>query len=286
MQLDFEKTVLDFLAEWKERTGAKRLYYSGGAALNIHANARIERELGFEQVFVPPNPGDCGLALGAAALLESQGKLCLQQSTPFLVSSSQREKSHAMPMVRFHVEQVAKLIANGKVVGTCLGAGETGPRALGHRSILARPDDPGLRMRISEVMKQREWYRPVAPMMLLEIARQVLENYPINSNLSQFMLGAWQLKSEYHPNFSGVVHADGTVRAQTVSSHWVELEPIRALLHALRQEYGLMGIINTSFNKRGEPIVQTKENAITTARALGLDAVWLEMDGESCVLEL
>lgn len=284
MQTDFENTILTFLDNWKNRTSAKHLYYSGGAALNIHANTRIENESGFERLHIPPCPSDCGLALGAAALLEWTRHGRIHHCTPFL-SSSPGESPSPQSLNPDNVAHVARLISAGKVVGTCLGAGETGPRALGHRSLLARPDNPDLTKKMSCIMKQREWYRPVAPMMLPEIARQALVDYNLNSTLANHMLGAWKLNPAWESGFFGVVHVDGTVRAQVVSDEWPELAPIYALLLLLYREYDLPGVINTSFNSRGEPIVQTCAQAKEAAKKLKLDALWLEKDGESCVME-
>jgi carbamoyltransferase len=155
----------------------------------------------------------------------------------------------------------------------CNGAGEVGPRALGHRSLLARPDDPALRRRVSEVVKRREWYRPVAPVLCAEVAAEALGPAVAASALSPFMLGAWKLRPGWRDRFRGVVHEDGSVRAQVVKPGDADNEWLYTLLLRLWREHGVFGLINTSFNVKGKPMLQRHEEAAAAARAMELDAV-------------
>ena len=277
MQRHFEEEVLAYIRTHRASTGARHLYYSGGAALNIHANVRIEQELGFESVSIPPAPSDAGLALGAAAFLEWRAGHDVRPHSPFLNTvpiESPAIAAAGVPILRTP-DEAAKAIADGKIIGVWAGDAEVGPRALGHRSLLARPDSVSLRRRLSEDMKQREWYRPVAPMLLPEVAREALVGYVDGSALGRFMLGAWPLAPGWLAPFEGCVHADGTVRAQIVDEHAPQLDHIHQVLRTLRHRYGVQGVINTSFNTRGMPIVHRISEAVRVARELGLDALWL-----------
>ena len=281
MQRELEEQVLRYISKFQVQTGATSLYYSGGAALNIHANVRIERELKFDTVCIPPAPSDCGLALGAAAFLEWQNDKQIKIHSAYLNSTT----AEKLPVVTIpglidgvtvvaDVKEVAEYIAAGEVVAVFAGDGEIGPRALGHRSLLVRPDSVPLRKHLSEVMKQREWNRPVAPIMLASIAESALLEYLPNSNLSRFMLGAWTVAKEWQQSFSGCIHADGTVRAQVIDDDDPETNHIYQLLILLHKQYEIQGVINTSFNSRGVPIVGTFDQAIVQAKKIGAKFLW------------
>ena len=281
MQRELEDQVLSYINKFKIHTGATSLYYAGGAALNIHANVRIERELGFESVCIPPAPSDCGLALGAAAFFDWQNGHKIKIHSAYLNSNIPESKpmttlsnSSDGICVVTDVDQVVTLIAEGEVVAVFAGEGELGPRALGHRSLLIRPDSTSLRKKLSEGMKQREWYRPVAPIMLASTAELALVEYSKKSNLSRFMLGAWKVRKDWQQHFAGCIHSDDSVRAQVV----VEAEPesihLYELLMKLQKLHEIQGVINTSFNSRGVPIVSTFEQAITQAKKLGVKFLW------------
>ncbi|MDO6677647.1 carbamoyltransferase C-terminal domain-containing protein [Shewanella sp. 4_MG-2023] len=275
MQRELEEQVLEYIGKYQEATGAKSLYYSGGAALNIHANVRIENELGFDVVNIPPAPSDCGLALGAAAYMEwmkgNDIKLCSAFINSHSKENSLTESSDVVLLDDFN--QVAKTIDAGEVVAVFSGDSEIGPRALGHRSLLARPDSISIRKKLSEDMKKREWYRPVAPMILSSIAQSALINYNPNSNLSRYMLGAWGVKKEWLESFQGSIHADNTLRAQVIDED-SGINHIYQLLLILNKKYQISGLINTSFNSRGVPIVHTYDQALVQARELGIKYLW------------
>lgn len=153
------------------------------------------------------------------------------------------------------------------------GAAEIGPRALGHRSIMARPDFPELRRRVSETIKRREWYRPVAPVVREDLAEQAFGRSAASSPLARYMLGAFRVQASWGPAFAGVLHADGTARLQVVSSRDPELTFLHALLGELWDRHRIAGLINTSFNGPGEPIVHSQQDALDCARRLQLDGV-------------
>jgi len=278
MQRHLVEEVLAYLRAFRDATDASHLYYSGGAALNILANVRIEQELGFNTVWIPPAPSDAGLALGAAAFLEWRSGHTIKKHHPFLnhLPAIPQEVQPRCEMPILHsIQEASQAIADGRIIGVWTGDSEIGPRALGHRSILARPDSVPIRRRLSEKMKQREWYRPVAPMMLPDVARKALLGYRSGSHLGRYMLGAWKLTSGYAEAFQGCVHTDCTVRAQVVDNDFPELDFIHRLLRELRSIHEIQGVINTSFNKRGSPISHGLAEAMDQAAEMRLDALWL-----------
>lgn len=267
VQADFEERVSAQILRWQERTGARRLYYAGGAGLNIPTNAALEASGRFEALYVPPCTNDTGLALGAAAWLEYRARGRIELHDAFLAKADTTEPALDA------VDEIAEALAAGAILGLCNGRAEVGPRALGHRSIVARPDDIALRRRVSEDVKRREPYRPVAPVLLADIALEAFGPSVAGSRLAPFMLGAWRLRGDWEHRFRGVVHADGTLRAQIVGD---EDTFLAALLRRLWQRYEIAGLINTSFNGPGEPIVHTRADALACAQRLRLDGVVLD----------
>lgn len=266
IQAHFEAQITEAICAWQARTGARHLYYAGGAALNIPTNAKLEASGRFRSVHVPPCTNDTGLALGAAAWLEYRGRGELPRHGPFL----SRADNGAVTLAE--VDAIAERLAAGEVLGLCNGPAEVGPRALGHRSIVARPDRVALRRRVSETIKRREPYRPVAPVLLARVAEQAFGEGVARSPLADFMLGAWALRPGWDERFAGVVHVDGTLRAQVVRD-----DPfLEALLARLWHAHGVAGLLNTSFNGPGEPIVHTRADALACARRLPLDGVVID----------
>jgi carbamoyltransferase len=268
IQRAFETRIVDAISKFARRTGARRLYYSGGAALNIITNSLLASSGHFDSVFVPPPASDSGLALGAAAYFEYLTHGELSEHSPFL-NGLHRPDSELTGTP--DVSQVASMIAAGKVVGLCVGAGEVGPRALGHRSILCRPDDPALRRRVSEGIKRREWYRPVAPVVTEEVAQIMLSPGDVSSPLLTYMLGAVRIPPGWQPSFAGVVHSDGTARLQVVRRDDEANSVLYDLLRVLWHEYSIPGLINTSLNLCGRPMAMSAEQAVHVAEQLCLD---------------
>jgi carbamoyltransferase len=271
MQQYFEDTVSAAILDWQARTGARHLYYAGGAALNIPTNARLEASGRFLSIHIPPCTSDTGLALGAAAWREYLDRGELERHGPFLCWTPLRSDT---PLTE--IDALAERLARGEILGVCNGAAEIGPRALGHRSILARPDRVELRRRVSEAIKRREWYRPVAPVLTAEVAEQAFGPEVARSTLAPYMLGAWPLRPGWESRFAGVVHADGTLRAQVLHPNDPDQAFLHALLTRLWRTHGIAGLINTSFNGPGEPIVHTPQQALASARQLGLDGVIID----------
>jgi carbamoyltransferase len=268
-QQRFEQAVFSFVARFAESTRARNLVLSGGGALNLQTNQMLADNLSFANVFAPPCASDDGLALGAASLLHYLQRGPLEIHSPFLNNLGTPTHSE-QPLAR--AISVADAIAAGKIVGTCIGAAEVGPRALGHRSLLVRPTLNDVR-RLSVECKQREPWRPVAPLILAELADRYFEGNPSQSHLARYMLGRHAAKELARVAVPGVVHTDGTARLQVVDEQ-PELRPLRQVLMALFERHQIPCVVNTSFNARGEPIVQTYEQAMEVARRMRIDLLW------------
>lgn len=272
IQRYFEDSVCEVLLDWQRKTGAEHLYYAGGAALNIPTNARLEGSGVFRSMHVPPCTNDTGLALGGAAWIEFLEHREVAIHGPFLASMG----TLPVPPRLAALDEIVASLAAGQVLGLWTGAAEVGPRALGHRSILARPDSIALRRRVSEEIKRREWYRPVAPVLLDQVAREAFGVDVARSSLAPFMLGAFRLRPGWEDRFAGVLHADGSLRAQTVRADDPDQTLLAAILDRLWRVHGIAGLINTSFNGPGEPIVHSTADAVASARTLGLDGVIID----------
>lgn len=271
MQHIFQRDFLKKLRELREQAGCENLYYSGGCALNIVTNSLIVNESLFDFVFIPPCCEDSGLALGAAAYIEwlKHGKV--EKHSPYLNNWGLLPEK--INYNRETLEQIAADLMDNCIIGIANGAGESGPRALGNRSIIARADSIQLARKVSMEHKSREWYRPVAPIMLERNAKTVTGLDEIHP-LSRYMLLDFDILPERKKEMEGVVHVDGTSRIQTVFQR--EDNPfLFDLLKLLDEKYGLKALINTSFNQRGEPIVHTAEDALSSAKAMQLDGVVL-----------
>ena len=271
MQGVFQRELINKLGILQQNTQSEYLYYSGGSALNIVANTHLVDSGIFKDVYIPPCPEDSGLSLGAAAYVEWLKHGNVNIHSPYLNNWGINKYS-----TEVHPKEVAKCaneLMQGKVIAVCNNAGEMGPRALGNRSILALANSKQLAQKVSMTHKKREWYRPVAPIMLLNNARYFTGKESIHS-LADYMLLDFDILPEKQKELQGAVHVDGTARIQVVRER-NENPFIFELLQYLEKEHGVKALINTSFNVKGEPIVHTVEGAISSARNMNLDGVVL-----------
>lgn len=267
----FVRETVQIFRRLQRETLVKNLYYSGGCALNIVANTRLLEEKIFDHVYIPPCCEDSGLALGAAAFLEWQKHGSLKIHSPYLNNWGLEEEF--ADVAKGEIAKVAKLLANEKIVGISNGFGEAGPRALGNRSLLALANSKALAKKLSMKCKGREWYRPVAPIMLEKNAMYFTGQTKVNE-LSKYMLLDFTILQERQSELSGAVHADGTARIQTLFTR--EQNPfLWDLLSILDEKYQIKALINTSFNAKGEPIVHTEKDALKAANKMGISGVVL-----------
>ncbi len=265
----FENAVLQKLENLQYKYHCENLYYSGGCALNIVTNTKIVESGMFRNVYIAPCCNDSGLSIGAAVLLERQKGNKIKIHSPYL-NGIKNEKLIIKNVDNETIKQTADIILNGGIIGICNGNGEAGPRALGNRSLIALPNNKQISQKLSMTVKKREWYRPVAPIMLKNIAEKITVQ---NVNpLAKFMLSDFEIKHEYDKDLCGVIHANQTARIQTLNKP--KDNPFMfALLTYLYENHGIMALINTSFNAQGEPIVHTKNDALQSAKRMNLDAL-------------
>lgn len=166
--------------------------------------------------------------------------------------------------------RTANIILEGGIVGVCNFNGEIGPRALGNRSLIALANDKEIAKKVSMLIKKREWYRPVAPIMLSKNVNQVSKSQ--YHHLSKFMLLDFKIKKEYYNDLEGVIHFNNTARIQALNDE-TENPFMYKLLNYLYDNHGILALINTSFNIQGEPIVQTAKEAFDSATKMNLDAL-------------
>ncbi|NPA37628.1 MAG: hypothetical protein GXO47_12360 [Chlorobi bacterium] len=267
----FVRDTVKYIEGLQDKYKTDYLYYSGGSALNIVANTLLYDKGLFNEIFIPPACEDSGIALGAAAFIEWKKHGTIIKHSPYL--NNWGLKNTKVSYTSETLTAVAKLLLQEKVIGVCNGSAETGPRALGNRSIIALANSSELAGKVSMVHKRREWYRPVAPVMLFKNAKFYTGRETI-PGLSRFMLLDFEIKDKLRKEISGVVHIDGTSRIQTLFRK--EDNPfLYDLLVLLDEEYGVRALINTSFNVRGEPIVHTCEDAVRSAKNMKLNAVIL-----------
>jgi carbamoyltransferase len=283
LQVVLEEILLAKARYLHERTGARDLCMAGGVALNVVANGRILREGPFERLFVPPAAGDSGGCLGAAALAhaEQTGERPAEPLRHAFLGPRWAADEIAgliggtgLPALDFRgreadlLEAVVDRLERGQVVAWFHGALEFGPRALGARSLLADPRDPGMRDRLNRLVKKREAFRPFAPSVL---AAHAAEHFDLD-HPSPFMLEACRVTSPL--GLPAITHVDGSARPQTVDP--ARAPRYAALLEAFRRRTGCPLLVNTSFNVRGEPIVCTPADALLSLGNSGIEALALE----------
>jgi carbamoyltransferase len=284
LQAVLEKTILAQLSFLKKECGASSLCLSGGVALNACMNSAILRSGLFRKTFIQPAAGDDGASLGAA-LYTYHDILCHERSKPLRhVNWGPAYGSDAIlsvlrtaPNVRYWKENdiedvAARLLSEGKTVGWFQGRMEMGPRALGGRSILADPRSVDLRDRLNVSIKSREFFRPFAPSVLQECAAQFFEVPPDSS--FPFMLITFATRREMQHVIPGVVHVDGSARIQTVSQE--DHPRFYRLLQKFHSYTGIPLLLNTSFNRAGEPIVCSPRDALQCFLKSGLNVLVME----------
>ncbi len=281
-QVLLEDVVLHMLRHLHERTGERNLCLAGGVAFNSVMNGRILEESAFERVFIQPVAGDAGCSLGAA-YLSYHGALGYPRKYEmrhayFGPSFNSEECAAALGDAGLSYEtlpddellpRVARLIADGAIVGWFQGRTEFGPRALGNRSFLADPRRTDMRQRLNDRVKLREWFRPLAPSMVDEVATELFGR----PHHDPFMITVMPVAEHQRGRIPAVVHVDGTARPQTVTP---SANPrYYRLLREFEAVSGVPVLLNTSFNVQ-EPIVCAPADAVRTFQATTFEAMVLE----------
>jgi len=283
-----EEVLLGMARAIKKETGMKRLCIAGGVGLNSVANSRILRETGFEELFVQPAAGDGGGALGAALWADN---MLLGNPRRFRMDHAYWGKAYGPGEVRDFLETnhipyqyiedddrlldiTVDRLQNGKVIGWFQDRFEWGPRALGNRSIIADPRNPHMKDIVNTKIKFREPYRPFAPSVLAECAEKYFDlpraaqHYP-----ARYMLYVVPVRECKQSSLPAITHVDGTGRLQTV---FRQTNPrYYGLIERFAQATGMPAVLNTSFNLKGEPVVNTPANAFNTYTKSEMDMLVL-----------
>jgi len=289
IQVVTEDTLVRMAQYLYKETGLKRLCMAGGVALNSVANSKILRETPFEEIYVQPAAGDGGGALGAALYAYH---MVLGKPRGFIMEHAYWGEEHGPGeiekflkgnSIRYQrldseeklIERIVDKLQAGKVVGWFQGRFEWGPRALGNRSILADPRRADMKDIVNVKIKFREPFRPFAPSVLAERAEEYFtlpggssRHYP-----ARFMLYVVDVREDKRSTLPAITHVDGTGRLQTVHK---EVSPrYYRLIENFGQATGAPVVLNTSFNLKGEPIVNTPQEAFHTFSQSGMDILVL-----------
>jgi carbamoyltransferase len=278
VQTVLEETVLQLLNWLHERTGTDSLCMAGGVALNCVMNARLRDRGPFKNIWVQPAAGDSGTSLGAAMWIDAQQRKsndrAYEMEHAYLgpaYTDAEIERFLQWSKLPYRkldnvAEEVAEYLAEGHIIGWMQQGMEFGPRALGARSILAPPFPAEMQGRLND-LKDREDFRPVAPVVMEEFAT----DYFVNARKSPFMLFVNEVHENKKHEIPAVTHTDGTARIQTVNES--QNAPYYNLLKAFHKLTGVPILVNTSFNTQGEPVVCSPRDAVESFWTSPLDAL-------------
>lgn len=288
MQECLEKVLFHVIGYWRERTGLKKLCMAGGVALNCTFNGKLAQRRLFEDIYVQPAAGDDGTAVGAAlAAAFRMG----QSLSPTIVKAlplygPAYSKEHVLAATRTladgldvadlgseedAAEDAAEALKHDQIIAWFQDRMEYGPRALGNRSIVANPLMPDIKERLNRIIKLREGFRPFAPAVTIERARDYFDFAP--SSMFDYMLATCPVRPEWCERLPGITHVDGSARTQTVDP---DRNPLfHRLITAFGRKTGVHCVVNTSFNLRGQPMIASPSIAIETFRKVRLDRLYM-----------
>ena len=287
LQECLERVVIHLCTSFSVATGLKRVALAGGVALNCTANGKLLRSGSIAELYVQPAAGDDGTALGAALYRASCAGEVQNERSPVplfgpsypsqVIEDALHEFQDRIEAIRFPTleetcTEAATLVAEGRVIGWYRGRMEFGPRALGNRSILADPGHPEMRDRINAMVKKREAFRPFAPAVSLEQVH-VWFAVPPGTELP-YMIMTCDVRENYRSQLPAITHVNGSARVQTVSAE--DNKAFHCLLQAVGKTTGKEMVLNTSFNVKGQPIVNTPQEAIETFLNTDIDCLFVE----------
>ena len=272
-QRAYETMFLELFDGILEKHTSKNVCISGGGGLNVLLNQIIKNNYDLN-IFVSPNPNDCGLSLGASFLTDKpKDKVNIAYNgLPLLDISKKEELLKNRSTTKLDLDELCKLLKEGKIIGVCRGDSEVGPRALGNRSIICDPSFKNMKDILNSKVKFREWFRPFAPFCLKEDASKYFESKDFEN--MEFMGYAPLVKEEYQKSLPSITHVDGSSRLQTVT------EESHQFFYDLLKTYSKYSdtnvLLNTSFNIRGNPILSTIEDALYVLDNTELDYVLID----------
>ena len=274
-QRAFEDSFLEIALPYINQFPNLPIGITGGCGLNILLNTRLVEEFN-KEVFVGPDPNDCGIALG---LLLNYLKpiqpfdstylgttlLDIDNLANYIQNIFHNGTSHYL-----NDEILIDDLVNGKIIGVAKGRAEHGPRALGNRSIICNPSTPEMKDILNDKVKHREWYRPFAPVVRLEDVNKYFE---WNKD-SRWMSFCPKVREEWKEKLAAITHIDGTARVQTVTKE--QNEWLYNLLTKFEEKTGIGVLLNTSFNIDGKPILSTVKDAFTILITTDMDCLVIE----------
>lgn len=281
-QRAFEECFLEIAKPYMETYPDLPIGITGGCGLNIILNTRLVEEFG-RDVFVGPNPNDCGISAGMLLHhLRPQAKVDLTYSGTelldidalgeYIQSDSNREIVDNPTSTQFEdsIDIVVNDLIAGKIIGVARGRSEHGPRALGNRSILCNPTISDMKDVLNQKVKNREWYRPFAPVVRLEDVNKYFEW----NRESQWMSFCPKVREEWRNKLPAITHVDNTARVQTVTKE--QNEWLYNLLTLMEEKTGIGILLNTSFNVNGKPILSTIKDAVYIYTTTDMDCLLIE----------
>tara|TARA_B100000780_G_scaffold228810_1_gene168304 strand:+ start:228 stop:1946 length:1719 start_codon:yes stop_codon:yes gene_type:complete len=282
LQDRLEYVVCKQLDHLQKKYKIDNLCLAGGVALNCSLNGKIKKKKIFKNIFIQPASGDAGIAYGSCLVSTlKRKKLKVKKMNNFYTGLRENEKIIKKNLIKNKIQykkfsnnniynEIRKNLVNGKIIGIFRGAAEFGPRALGNRSIISKPYPSKMRDHLNKNVKFREFFRPFAPMVLNENRE---EFFDLNQE-SPHMLIACKAKNKNKKKIPAVVHVDNSCRVQTVTN---ETNPFfYKLIKNFYKHTGVPVILNTSFNIKGQPIVNDSLDAIKCFKKYNIDVLVLE----------
>ena len=280
MQQRTEEVLLHLARLTREQTGSDRLCMAGGVVLNCVANARIQREVGFERCFFQPCSSDAGTSMRAALWVAHRrgAPRVTHPETDYLGPGFDSEEigveldKGGIPAQRLDdvCAVAAEAVAAGRIIGWFQGRAEFGPRALGNRSMVCDPRRPDMKDVLNARVKFREPFRPFAPSVAEDAAGTYFDDRGVPS---PFMLLVYDTRPEHVETLPSITHVDGGARVQTVSAQ--QNPRYHRLITEVGKRTGVPCVLNTSFNIRGEPIVNTPQDALKCFFTTDMDLLFL-----------
>jgi carbamoyltransferase len=274
-QRAFEECFLEVAKPYFQKYPDLPVCITGGCGLNIILNTRLVEEFN-KEIFVGPNPNDCGIALGLLLHeLKPQKPVDITYSGLELLDLNNLGQYIQNSPIHFNTQYLnssilAQDIANGKIIGVARGKSEHGARALGNRSIICNPSLSEMKDILNAKVKHREWYRPFAPVVRLEDVSKYFEW----EGESRWMTFCPKVKEEWRDQLASITHVDNTARVQTVTRE--QNEWLYDLLTEFEKITGIGVLLNTSFNVDGKPILSTIKDAFTILENTQMDGLVLE----------
>lgn len=287
LQACLDRAILHLAGHFGASTGLRRLAMAGGVALNTTANGKLLTSGAFDEIYVQPAAADDGSALGAALARAARADHVSNDRSPTPFYGPAHSHAAVEQALRDYDDRIdatpladlgeacavaSELIAGGEVIAWYRGRMEFGPRALGHRSILADPSRPEMRDRVNALVKMREAFRPFAPAVSLQ---QVDQWFDVTAGTElPYMTVNVDVRPQYRAALPAITHVDGSARVQTVSTR--DNGDFHALLVAVGERTGREMVLNTSFNVKGQAIVNTPTEALETLLGCGIQALVIE----------